>query len=69
MLDIWRRNVDGEVAHTDEEDADCRESGGQPESDEDGEVGSVWIMGDVEELEEEEESTSRPGATFQELGK
>ena len=40
-----------------EDDADCRSSGGQPESVEDEEVGEVWIVGTVEELEEEEETS------------
>ena len=30
----------------------------------DGEAGGVWIVGNVEELEEEEEGTGRPGCRF-----
>ena len=53
--------------HVDKEDSDSRSSGtkrsgAQPESEEEGEVGGVWIVGNVEELiEEEAEGTSRPG--------
>ena len=49
------------VADIDEQDTECQQSGGQPESEEDGEVGSVWIVGHVEELVQEEEGTGRPG--------
>ena len=41
-------------------DAECRKRG-QLESEEDEEVGGVWNVGNVVELEEEEESTCRPG--------
>ena len=50
------------VAGVVEEDADCRKSGCQPASEEDGEVGSAGIVGNVEELEEEEDGTGRLGA-------
>ena len=43
-------------------DADSRKRGRQPESEEDGEVGGVWTAGNVQEIEEEEEGTSRLGA-------
>ena len=49
------------VAGIEEEDADCRRCGGQHESEEYGEVGGVWIVGNVVELEEEGEGTGRLG--------
>ena len=40
---------------------DCRRSGGQPESEEDGVAGGACIVGNVVELEEEEKGTSCSG--------
>ena len=51
-----------------DEDANSRKSGGQPESEEDGEVGSVWVVGNVKELEEEKKGPGGPGWTLEELG-
>ena len=39
------------VAGIEEEDAGCRKSGGQLESEEHGEVGGVWITWNVVELD------------------
>ena len=63
------RRVQGQlgVARADEEeDSDSRGTGnrksGPTAPEEDGEVGGVWIVGNVMELdEEEEEGTGRPG--------
>ena len=43
-----------EVGNVDEDDVDSRKSGGRSESEKDDEVGGVWIVGNVEELEDEE---------------
>ena len=71
-----REDIQG-AAYVDEEDADSRKSGGQPESEKDGEVGGVWIVGHVEKIKEEEETredhalreveegTARPGCRIQ----
>ena len=61
VLDVRsnRTRVSVGVAGIAEEDADCRGSGGQLGSEEDGEVGGVWIVGNVVELEVEEEGTGR----------
>ena len=50
--DIAGRAARSDTSHqnVDEEDADSRKSGGQPESEEDGE----WIVGNMEEIKEEE---------------
>ena len=47
------------VASIDEEDADCRNSGGRLKAEEDGEVGSVWIVGNVEEHEGKKAQVAR----------
>ena len=48
-----RRRVGG----VEEEDVDHRISGEEPESEEDGDAGGVWIVGNVEEIEEDEETS------------
>ena len=59
--DTSRQCVDGESLASTRKDDDCRRSGGQLESEEDGGVGGVWIVRNVVELEEEEEGTDRLG--------
>ena len=49
------------VASIEDDDADCRSGGGQLESEEDGEVVRVWIVGNLMEPEEEEECSGSPG--------
>ena len=66
-----------EVDNVDEDDAESRRSGERYESEKDDEVGGVWIVGNVEELEDEEmmfecrerrgvgKGTSRPGSRIE----
>ena len=54
-----RRRVGG----VEEEDVDRRISGGERESEEDGEAGGVWIVGNVEEIEEDEETSENSFCT------
>ena len=44
------------LADVKEEDADCRNSGEQLKSEEDGEVGGLWTVGNVEGINEEEQT-------------
>ena len=55
----------------DDMDSHCssnRRSGEQPESEKDSDVGGVWIVGDVEELEDEEVMDQGSGFCEEEEG-
>ena len=59
-VDCVQRAARSDTSHqiVDEGDADSRKSGGQPESEEDGE----WIVGNMEEIKEEEGRDPRVSA-------